>query len=357
MNQILDHSGPKKTKMQKNPEDTRKIIKVYAILIVVFAICFIARGAYTVINNKNILKQQTETEQYNEPKIVLMAEEDLLTIEVSYNEEIEEVSYQWYRGNVTIEEINEYLENGEKTTSDDNDDEEQEDDTSIKALGYVKPTKGTGETQMKLQNIGIPRGDTTIHVMVRAKGNATAEYVQTYHTDVGVDKIAPEIKIELKGAKVIVTATDETEIDYVSYVINNGREKQIKERQDKKTIKTELELDTTQENNIVISAVDKAKNTGSYTQTIDVYAGVPKIEFAAEADLSKIYVNVSYAKGITKIEYNFNGEDFTEEFETPKKEYEFELDCIEGYNLISVKAFTEEEQVYAEDSGELEYNP
>ena len=44
--------------MQKNPEDTRKIIKVYAILIVVFAICFIARGAYTVINNKNILNNK-----------------------------------------------------------------------------------------------------------------------------------------------------------------------------------------------------------------------------------------------------------------------------------------------------------
>ena len=49
----------------------------------------------------------------------------------------------------------------------------------------------------------------------------------------------------------------------------------------------------------------------------------------------------------------------TLEFDNPKeqKEYELTLNCKEGYNLISVKVYAEEEQIYAEDSGECEYNP
>ena len=91
----------------------------------------------------------------------------------------------------------------------------------------------------------------------------------------------------------------------------------------------------------------------------EVYVGKPTIEFTAEPDYSKIYVRLAYDSGIKKIEYDFNGEQKTLEFDHPKeqKEYELTLDCKEGYNLISVKVYAEEEQIYAEDSGECEYNP
>lgn len=48
-----------------------------------------------------------------------------------------------------------------------------------------------------------------------------------------------------------------------------------------------------------------------------------------------------------------------EEFDNPSenKEIEIALDTIEGYNKVEVKVYTEEEQVYAEDYGECEYNP
>ena len=48
---------------------------------------------------------------------------------------------------------------------------------------------------VKLEKIGIPRGDTTVRIIVRATDNTVAEYIQSYHTDVGVDKIEPEIKM------------------------------------------------------------------------------------------------------------------------------------------------------------------
>ena len=55
MNQILDHSGPKKAKVRKNPEDTKKIIKVYAILIIIFALCFIGKAGYSIVENNKII--------------------------------------------------------------------------------------------------------------------------------------------------------------------------------------------------------------------------------------------------------------------------------------------------------------
>ena len=112
-------------------------------------------------------------------------------------------------------------------------------------------------------------------------------------------------------------------------------------------------------NDITINAVDKAQNTGTYNQEVDFYVGKPEINFDAEPDLSKIYVLVAYPKGITKIEYEFNGEKFVKEFDNPSenKEIEIALDTIEGYNRVDVKVYTEEEQVYAEDYGECEYNP
>lgn len=360
MNQILDHSGPKRSKVNRNPADTEKIVKVFAIFIIIFAISFIGKGAYSFINNNNILNKDKNSDKYsNGPVIVLKADEDLLTIEVSYKSAIESISYQWYRGKVTSSDIEKYLQTPEDNTTSESDDEiEEEDENKISALGTQQVQKGTGESIMNLKNIGIPKGDSTIHITVVAQGNVTTEYIQSYHTDVGVDKIAPVIrKPIIQGTKAIIIASDETEISSIIYSINDGPEITIDDRQDKKTIKAEIELDTSKENKLKIAAVDKANNTGMSSPTIDLYAGIPKIEFSAEPDMSKIYVNVSYSKGVTKIEYEFNGESFTEEFSRPKKEYEFEVDSKEGYNLISVKAYTSEESVYAEEAGELEYNP
>ena len=357
MNQILDHSGPKKIKMHKNPEDTAKIIRVFACLIIIFAICFITKGVYSLVGNDVFGKKNTANE-FDGPSIVLKANDDILEIEVAYNQAIEEVSYQWYRGNVSASEIATYDNSHTETTSSTEDDEEiEENETSIMKLGEFQSQKGTGETLMRFQNIGIPKGDSTIHVIVKAQGNVIREFVQSYHTDVGVDKIKPEIKIETQGSKVIATAIDETEMDYIVYSINDGAEVQIKDRLDKKTIKAEIELDKIENNNIRISAVDKGKNTSVYTQEIVIYAGKPTIEFAAESDMSKIYVTVKYAKGVSQIEYEFNGEKFEEKFDKPKKEYEFELSCVPGHNLVSVKAYTEDADVFAEDAGELDYNP
>ena len=340
MNQILDHSGPKKVKARKNPEDTQKIIRVYAILIIIFAICFIG---YSIVENNKIINS-SYAGQNQGPQITINANEDILSIQVTYSEAIESVAYQWYRGNVTADEIDQYESSASNSSdsADDQDDELQNDD-EIKALGHFDPVKGNGGNQMKLDNIGIPKGNNTILVTVTTRNNVITKYIQSYSTDIGVDKIKPEINVKVQGKNLIVTAVDETEISKVIYSINGAAETEITDRTDSKTIKATIPLSDAEENNIIISAVDKANNTGAYNKKIDLYAGTPKISFTAESDFSKIY--------------EFNGESFEKEFDNPEdvKEYELELKCVEGKNTIKVKAYATQEEVYTEDSGECEY--
>ncbi len=361
MNQILDHSGPKKPKARKNPEDTMKIIKVYAFLIIVFGICFIGKGGYSLVENKRIEKQQEASQKISGPLIELFADLDELSINVSYNQPLESISYQWYRGIVTREEILEYeelqQENDDTEDSEVDDDEIQEETDDIVALGDLEELKLENENQKKIQKIGIPRGDSTIRVIVKVNGGTISEFIQSYHTDVGVDKIAPKINVKLQGKKLIVTATDETEISKLIYSVNGSSEKEVDDRLDKKTIKAEIELSEVETNSVSINAVDKAKNTGTYTQEIELFVGKPEIQFSAEPDFSKIYIIASYSKGITKIEYDLNGESFVKEYDDPEEEVEISLESVVGHNVVSVKVYTKEEQVYAEDIGECDYNP
>ena len=360
MNQILDHSGPKRINIKNNPRDMIKIIRVFAILLIIFAICFISKGAYSIVENNKVMKNWQANGSYSEPAIYLSVTDDILTIEVAYNTALEEVSYQWYRGDVSKEEIKAYRETlARQSGEEDNDDEVVEDDGLIKNMGGIETQKGTGETIMKLQNIGVPKDGATIYVEVKAQGGVTADFLQYYYTEVGVDKIKPVINMKIQGKKAIITATDETEIYQLIYSVNEGVETQIDERQDKKTIKTEIDIDDTQVNEILISAVDKAKNTGIYSKPIDIYNGVPSIEFGAEPDFSKIYIYVSYYRGIKSIEYDLNGEKKEIDIDNPKetKEYEFSVDSKVGHNLLSIRVNTEEETVYAEETGECDYNP
>jgi hypothetical protein len=360
LNQILDHSGPKKQRIHRNPGDTVRIVKVYAVLIIIFAICLIGKAGYSLSENKKINNSNTISNVNSVPQISLHADKDIITMDVSSSSEIEFVSYQWYRGNNTLEEIRTY--NSEHQSSEVDDDENDDEDINtsdneISAMGDIKREKGTGTNEMTLSNIGIPKGDSTIYVVVKTVQNAIAtEFVQDYHTDVGVDKLEPKIKVILQGKKLLVTAIDETEIDYITYSVNDAQEVQINDRKDKKTIETEIELIDTSSTQVRICAVDKAKNSKVYERDYDVYAGKPKIDFALTSDYRNICVTITYARGLTRVKYDLNGEEHEESFDDPEqaREVYFEVPTIQGYNKIKVWAYTEQEQVWNEDEGECD---
>ena len=368
MNQILDHSGPKKQKIHRNPGDTARIIRVFAFLIMIFAICLIAKAGYSLSENKKINTASGNASADGIPQIELNANNDILSINVkSTGRGIESVSYQWYKGNANLNDIRTYQEQmalNAADGADENDDEDIDvDDDAIAAMGDMETQKSTagGQSEMNIQNIGIPKGDSTIHVVVKTIGSDMAtEYAQHYYTDVGIDKINPQIKVALQGKKLIVTAVDENEIDYLTYSINDAREVKVDERENSKTIKTEIELSETSSTKVRICAVDKAKNSSKvYEKDYDVYAGKPEIKFEAEPDFSKIYVVIDYARGLKSVKFDLNGEESEETFDNPEdaRHVEFEVETKEGHNVITVWAYTEQEQVWSQESGECDYEP
>lgn len=368
MNQILDHSGPKKQKIHRNPGDTARIIRVFAFLIMIFAICLIVKAGFSLSGNKKISKSGGNAQSDGIPQIELNADNDILSINVKANGRgIESVSYQWYKGNANLNDIRTYQEQRALNSSDgedENDDEDIDvDDDAIATMGDMETQKSTanGQNEMNIQNIGIPKGDSTIHVIVKTVGSDTAtEYAQHYYTDVGIDKINPLIKVALQGKKLIITAIDENEIDYLTYSVNDEREVKVDQRENSKTIKTEIELSDTSSTKVRICAVDKAKNSSKvYEKDYDVYAGKPEIKFEAEPDFSKIYVIIDYPRGLKSVKFDLNGEESEETFDNPEdaRHVEFEVQTQEGHNLITVWAYTEQEQVWSKDSGECDYNP
>ena len=371
MNQILDRKSSKKTKVNnRNPQSTPKIIKVYAALMIVFALCLIGKGSYTFYDNY----QKTHlvaVEDNSIPSIELIANEDKVTINVSAGKPIEEVRYQWYTGTRTVDDIHLYndavavqAQSSEMEEADDEDVEIKEEE--MLAIGKNNLTKGNGQNTLSIPNIGIPKGTNTLHITVRLQAEGVfTEFVKTYTTDVGVDKIAPTImkvyvNADANNPRLVVIARDETEIKSLIYSINNEREETITDRTDSKTIKAEIPLKINEVNEVTITAVDKAANTAEPTnKTIDLYKGKPEIvEFTAETDFSKVYARARYDKGIKKTEYTINnGNPVVVEYDNLPKEVIIEIPTVEGSNHIVVRAYAENESVYGEDYGDCDYNP
>ena len=82
---------------------------------------------------------------------------DELSINVSYDKAIESISYQWYRGIATPEEINEYEETRKEKNSsqqsDEDDDELQEESDEIVALGEEQVLKLSNENGKEIKKI------------------------------------------------------------------------------------------------------------------------------------------------------------------------------------------------------------
>ncbi len=362
MNQILDHSGPQKLKKQRNPAETMKITRIYAIIIMVIAICFIGKGVYSLVSNNTAQKEIITEEQNKDVIIKLYADKDIVNINVSHYSNIEEISYQWYKGVATLDEIHQLLEEQETQNNTDNneaDDEEGTNETQkVYPLMDSVVEKGKGTNTLNLQNIGIPKGETTIYITVKVAGNnEVTEFVQNYYTDVGVDRIAPKLNVSLKGKKLIISATDETQIAYIAYSINDGNEEKVTDTGLGNKINAEIDLDETNDTKVKITAVDQADNSQIYEKTYAVYISKPSIQFIAEPDYSKINVTASYNKGIKKVEYVLNGETYAKEFDELVYDVKFEVQTVPGHNEITVRAYTDEEQVYAEETGECTYNP
>lgn len=316
MNQILDYNPIGDNNNGGGKGSTDKIIKVFVIMLITFALCLIGIGIFNIVKNKTGIN----TEQVSESKADIKISKDgsSLKISVSHDKKLKKLIYNW---NTTPERM-----------------------LSI-------DSGNTFET-----SIEIPAGSNTLNIKVIDDNNGVTDYSEEISSEDGIDIIEPIVSYEITDNKKIrIKATDENALDYITYKWNDDEETEIKAEEDnQKEIITEIEIKKG-ENNLTIIAVDKANNTAGTQQT---FTGLtqPNIQVVLSEDKSKLVVTCTHENGISKVEYTLNDKPYAAELADSPKEIQFEQALDEGYNKI-ILTVTSVDGTTTTFGGECNYNP
>ena len=332
MNQILDYSNINSNGNGKygggNRNSSDKIVKVFAIMLFIFAVFLIVSGIISFTKNKKDTSGATAnagTTQNGQATIEATVDEEneKVLIVVDHTKEIKKVVYKW----------------------------NSQPERNI---------QGNGENHLE-KTIDLLYGNSTLNIKaIDVDGGETTQSF-SFETSVGIDKISPEITLGYQGNKLIITATDETEMSYITYKWNEDEEiiLEIDEDAEDKTVMVE-EVDILMgENVITITAVDAANNPKIESQVI---TGVTKpeiiVNLIGEGEGDTLQITCKHEQGIKEIYYTLNDRPY--QWVVPEgenyPEVSFTQPFDEGYNRIKLKV-TSVDDIPAECDGECDYYP
>lgn len=320
MNQILDYNpirnGDGDSNYQgRNSGNKGNVIKVFAIILIVFAICLIAIGIFNKIRNDSQSNNQVNE---TDADIKIVQEGSSLKISIEHDKIITKMIYNWNTSS-------------EKTIKVD--------------------TGKTFET-----TIEIPVGENTLNIQVIDEQNHKTFFAQTITSEEGIDIINPVINYEqTENKKIKITVTDETALDFITYRWNDEDETVIKADEDYPK-KIEIEIDIKEgNNNLTISAVDKNNNTESAQQG---FTGLkqPNISVTLTENKDKLKITCTHENGISKIEYTLNDKPYAATLEETPQDVTFEQALDEGNNVI-ILTVTSVDGTVSNFAGQCTYKP
>lgn len=294
---------------------TDKIIRIFAICMIVFAAGLISSGVYSYVNNQDY-EEVVETKPEATAEISAEEIDGRVVISVSDKKDISQLVYSW---------------NGQKETK----------------------VQGEGKTLEK--TIDLPAGKNNLLISVTNVDGGETTFEQVFESENGVDIINPVISLDVEGAKLVVNVTDETALEFITYRWNDEEETRVSpEDADKKSIKKELEIKRG-ENDITVVAVDTNNNTTTVTKQ---FKGVTKPEILIElsADGSSLDITCTHDVGIKKIEYTLNDRKYEGTFDDSPTSVQFEQALDVGYNRIILTAISDENTKSTFD-GQTDYYP
>lgn len=297
MNQILDYNP---NKSSKGSSGSDKIVRFFAIILIIFALCLVASGVYRMWSRNQSNNNSAVALQAEKATINVEVADSSAKITVTHTKAIESLIYCWNEDTETL-------------------------------------IKASGENSLE-KEIQLPTGTNVLHVkVVDVDGNET-----TYEKEItavnGSDLKKPVITLTVtdKG-KLKITATDETEISFITYTWNNDETVRIDATDDKKKIETEIEI-LKGKNNITVSAVDTSNNT---TTEVKEYNGLtkPEVKLTLSSDKTKVNVSISHENGLKGVSGSLNGQDFNVDGVTEgTTSLNFDLNLVEGANKVKVVA-------------------
>lgn len=326
MNQILDYNPSKKSGGTSSGSD--KVVRVFAVLLVLFALGLLISGAIGIHKNNQTQKAPVDKATYASITAT-QTEEGKVAVSVTHDKAIEEMFYSW---NTSAE----------------------------------RSFKGEGSKSLE-KELDMPAGTNTLHIKVVDVNGVESSFEKEFTAEDGLDILNPVISItvidgegEDKLKKLKITATDETKLDFITYRWNDDEEIKV-EAEESKPKEIVLELDILRGvNDITIVAVDSSNNTTTETKSFTALTK-PEVVVMLSADGSSLEIETTHENGIAKIYYTLNGREyqavFTDDAENPPPpSVNFTQALDEGYNrfILTVTSVDDTETVF---DGECEYNP
>lgn len=318
MNQILDYTPNKNSGGSSSGSD--KIVRVFAIMLVIFALCLGGSGLYGIYKNKEAEKVQEQKPTY--ATIETIQEGEKVIVSVSHDKAIEKMIYSW---NTSAE----------------------------------RSIQGGGEKNLE-RELDLPAGTNTLHIKVIDINGVETTYEDEFTAESGLDILNPVISINVvdgqgedKLKKLKITATDETELDFITYRWNDDEEVKVEATEDSsKEISIEIDI-LRGTNDITIVAVDSSNNTTTETKSFTALTK-PEIKVELSADLSSLDITATHENGIASVYYTLNDKPYEGTFDDNPTTVQFTQALDNGYNriILTVKSIDGTETVF---DGECTY--
>lgn len=295
MNQILtieNKNKKNKSRGSTGPIEIKSIVRFFAIAIIVFALCIISHSSYAIYR---------ESRGHNTDdlaSISLSRVNDTLIVNVQSQNIIDKFKYHWNGATETSIEI------------------------------------GSNNTT---QEITLPSENDILTIVLEDETGRAVTYTKEIILS-GVDIVKPTIELEKgQGNSVIITARDETQIDYMTYKIDDGEEIRIDKNNEEDTSIEYAVTDIQRgEHTIFVTAVDSSGNIENNQESVIVSSDRPTINsLSIDRDTDKIIIDVSDVDGIQSIEVNLNGVVYRMD-NVNRQQAKFSLDLVDGTNTISI---------------------
>lgn len=305
MNQILQverNSGSRGT------IDTKKIVLVFAVAIIVFGLILLGQGVYGVYQkakNKKVTQNPSGTiDEVFTPEITLTKTEDnKLIINVQSSSEISHIVYNWNNdASETLEE--------------------------------------SGKTNIE-ETIDIPSGENVLNLSVINSNGKEAKKQETFI----VETTKPEISLSVVGNDIKISVTSKEELSYVTYRWNLETEN----KEDMLTYEDRTKFEKLVEipkghNTLKIVAVDKNNNSTEKSQEIK---GVTKAKTKVVAKGEYLDFTVTGDENIKNVEFEFNGNKFIMNKDTfgNTTTVHYKVKMVQGWNYLKIISTTDSDAV------------
>ena len=306
MNQILYRKKENKSTIA----DVKKIVLFFAFSIIVFGVAMLGQGIYAVSRNINYNKMLENAR----PEISVEQEGQYLRVQISHIKPISKIEYSWNNDEETI------IDGKEKTNI--------------------------------MERIELPAGNNSFNMLVTDIDNKKSEFTKEYTIETGRDIQKPNIDLNIVGNFIKLSVTDDTALSYITYRWNEDEEKRIEpEGNENAKIEDSIEI-LKGKNTLTIIAVDSSNNTITKKE---IFEGLTKPTIELYIDGDSFVIFAKHEKGIEHMEYTLNGQKVSVQIE-PGPEMQYRQKLLDGYNYISVQAFSVDDTVATKD-GEYTYEP